>query len=335
MYKCILKDLKNNLKPTAGLLEHLLNADELAWLNIFKQADEIRREYMGNTVHIRAIIEFSNYCRRKCAYCGLNSTNGKITRYRMQPEEIIATAIEGFKAGYRTVVLQSGEDPWYTPEILGDIVKEIKKNTDLSITLSCGEMSYDDYSYLRKCGADRYLLKHETADENIYSKLHSCGTLENRINCLKNLKKLGYETGSGFMIGLPWQTGETIARDILLLNSIPCDMAGIGPFIPNGNTPLRDYAAGSPLLTKKAVALARLVIKNIHLPATTALGVLDSAEKNDVFSCGANVVMRKITPPKYRELYKIYPIDLGEIKSIKDERIDLENAVRVLHRNPL
>ncbi len=335
MLKNVIEDIKNGIKPTQGQIKQLLGTGDENWIYIFKQADEIRKKYMGDTVHVRGIIEFSSYCRRHCAYCGLNALNAQAQRYRMTPTDIIETAVEGWEAGYKTVVLQSGEDPWYTPQILGDIVYEIRSNTGLAVTLSCGEMSYEDYKYLRECGANRYLLKHEIADSEIYGRLHPCGTLSNRVECLRNLKKLGFETGSGFMIGLPGQTLETIAEDIMLINSIPCDMAGIGPFIPCDGTPLKNHQPGSALLTKKAVALTRLIVKNINLPATTALGVLDSEEKSDIFSCGANVVMKKITPPQYRNMYKIYPAELGEIKSIAEERCELDKQIRKLGRNPL
>ncbi len=335
MLKNVIDDIKNGIKPTEGQIKQLLDTNDENWIYIFRQADEVRKKYAGDEIQIRAIIEFSNYCRRRCAYCGLNSTNSKIKRYRMSPTDIIETAIEGWEAGYKTVVLQSGEDPWYTPQILGDIVYEIRSNTGLAVTLSCGEMPFEDYKYLRECGANRYLLKHETASNSLYSTFHPCGTLSGRVECLRNLKKLGFETGSGFMIGLPGQTNETIAEDIMLINSLPCDMAGIGPFIPCDNTPLKNQPPGSTLLTKKAVALTRLIVKQINLPATTSLGVIDANEKQNIFSCGANVIMRKITPPQYRDLYEIYPADLGEQKTILEERRELEEYIRKLGRIPV
>ncbi len=335
MLKNVIDDIKNGIKPTEGQLKQILDTNDENWIYIFRQADEIRKKYAGDEIHIRAIIEFSNHCRRRCSYCGLNAGNKKLKRYRMTPTDIIETAIEGWEAGYKTVVLQSGEDPWYTPQMLGEIVYEIRSNTGLAVTLSCGEMSYEDYKYLRECGANRYLLKHETASPGIYSSLHPCGTLSDRVECLRNIKKLGYETGSGFMIGLPGQTTATIAEDIMLINSLPCDMAGIGPFVPSGNTPLATHPAGSVMLTKKAVALTRLVLKNINLPATTALGVLDADEKINIFSCGANVIMKKITPPAYRDLYRIYPADFGDEKDIYEQRREVEQYIRNIGRIPV
>ncbi len=300
--------------------------------SVYQEADRLRRESVSDVVHIRAILEFSNHCRRQCRYCGLNCKNSKLPRFRMEPEEMIACAKEAWEAGYQTIVLQSGEDPHYTPALLGDIVKEIKK-TGITVTLSCGEMPYEAYGYLKECGADRYLLKQETADEKIYQSLHPDSTLAERVRCLKDLKRLGFETGSGFMIGLPGQTEETIAEDILLLQEIGCDMAGIGPFIPHPDTPLHGHPQGSTELTKRAVALTRLQMPHINLPATTSLGVLNQGAKENIFSCGANVVMRKITPDVYKQLYEIYPSKLGKT-DVHAERRELEEWIISLGRIP-
>ncbi len=294
----------------------------------YKKAHEIKRDIYGDDVYIRAILEFSNYCRGDCKYCGLNCHNRKIERYRMSPEHMISVSKKAFEAGYKTIVLQSGEDKFYTAPLLADIVKEIKK-TGIIVTLSCGEMSFDEYKLLREAGADRYLLKHECSNSDIYSYLHSFSTLENRINCLKNLKSLGFETGSGFMIGLPNQTLETIANDVLTLKSIPCDMAGIGPFIPHPDTPLRDLKQGSTELTKRAVALTRMVMGEINLPATTSLSVISKKEKDDIFSCGANVIMKKVTPDEFRKYYEIYPTNL-KYNGIEIDRKDLEEQLKKL-----
>lgn len=312
-------------------LEQLLLLDDFT--KLFRYADLVRANHHGDIVHIRALLEFSNYCKRRCSYCGLSSQNTNIYRFRMTPDEIVSTALEAAAIGYRTIVLQSGEDEWFTPRILGDIVKKIKPS-GMEITLSCGELSYDVYAYLKECGADKYLLKHETADPDIYAALHPGASLENRITCLRHLKCLGYKTGSGFMIGLPSQTAATIARDLILLKSIPCDMAGIGPFIPHPDTPLKDNPSGSIELTQRAVALARILLPNAHLPATTALGVLDKSMKDRIFSCGANVVMQKITPQCYRDDYTIYPASIKDL-GIKAGRIAIEDDVRSIARTPL
>ena len=300
---------------------------------VYYQADEIRKKEVGDYIQVRALLEFSNHCRRQCRYCGLNCKNNHIVRYRMSVMEIVEVAGQAAKAGYRTIVLQSGEDSYYTTEILGEIVREIKK-FGMAITLSCGEMSYEDYAYLKKCGVDRYLLKHETADPKIYKSLHPCGTLKSRVQCLKNLKKLGYETGSGFMVGLPGQTLSTIAKDLMLLKEIPCDMAGIGPFIAHPDTELRLLPNGSTELTKRAVALARILLPKSNLPATTSLGVLDSQEKNHIFSCGANVIMKKVTPDPYKKLYEIYPATLGKTDIFQDRK-ELEQVIRNMGKIPI
>ena len=300
---------------------------------VYRRADAVRRENTGDIVHIRAIIEFSNICRRQCLYCGLNSTNEKAVRYRMSVKEILDTAGQAVGAGYRTIVLQSGEDPHFHKETLGEIVTAIKE-MGAAVTLSCGELTFEELRYLKNCGADRYLLKHETADPELYDRLHPCGTLKERVECLKNINRLGYETGSGFMIGLPGQTLETIASDLLLLKELNCKMAGIGPFIPHPDTPLAGEKAGDTELTKRAVALARLLIPKANLPVTTSLGVVNREEKDNAFACGANVIMKKVTPDPYKQAYEIYPAKLEKTDVIGDRK-KLEEQIRQLGRIPL
>ncbi|MDO5061732.1 MAG: [FeFe] hydrogenase H-cluster radical SAM maturase HydE [Peptostreptococcaceae bacterium] len=316
---------------TAKDLEEVLGLEDFS--PIFALADRVRYENFGDIVDIRAILEFSNHCRRACRYCGLNRENHSVVRYRMEIDEIVEVTLSAYRAGYRTIVLQSGEDPFYTVEMLCEIVRRIKAGSELFITLSCGERKLEDYQKLFECGADRYLLKHETADREIYQELHPCGTLEGRVECLREIKRSGYEAGSGFMIGLPNQSLETIAKDVLLLRELHCDMAGIGPFIPSPNTPLSEHPAGSTELTKRAVALARLLLPKANLPATTSLGVLDSKEKDSVFSCGANVIMRKVTPQKYEQHYSIYPNEI-KVDDVRKERKKLEDFILGLGRIP-
>lgn len=316
---------------TQKQLECLLSQKDFR--ELYTQADAVRRETVGDEVHIRALLEFSNHCKRVCAYCGLNAGNRELSRFRMDPRDMVAVAKEAWKAGYKTIVLQSGEDPWYTPEVLGDIVKQIKK-TGITVTLSCGEHPEPVYRYWRDCGADRYLLKHETADPALYARLHPDSTLAERVACLRTLKRLGFETGGGFMIGLPGQTLSTIADDLLLLQDIGCDMAGIGPFIPHPDTPLKNAVHGGTELTKRAVALVRLLLPKAHLPATTALGVLDGAQKENIFSCGANVIMRKVTPGNLKKLYQIYPASFPDA-DIRTGRMETEAEIRSLGRMPV
>ena len=332
MMNSIFEKMTQNLDISQDDIVSLLKLEDFS--KIFELADKINFDNFKNKVDIRAILEFSNNCKRKCAYCGLNSNNKKLTRYRMTEDEILQTTFEAFNAGYKTIVLQSGEDSYFTSKKIGNLVKKIKENMDIAITVSCGEMSYEDYKYIKECGADRYLLKHETSDEKLYSSLHSCGTLSNRIKCLKDLKTLNYYTGGGFMIGLPGQTLHTIANDILTLKSIPCDMAGIGPFISSDDTPLKNMKNGDTLLVKKAVAIARILLPKSHLPATTALGVIDSKEKDNIFSCGANVIMRKVTPQKYEQFYSIYPNKIKVNDIIKDRK-NLEQQIINMGKIPV
>ena len=322
--------MKFNLESEKDIVD-ILSLEDFS--DIYKEANKVCLENKGKDVYIRAIVEFSNYCRRNCKYCGLNCNNRNVKRYRMTPDEIVDVSIKAHKVGYKTIVMQSGEDKWFTSKILGEIIKEVKK-TGIKITLSCGEMTYDEYAYLKECGADRYLLKHETADENIYEFLHQGYKLKERAKCLKNIKSLGYETGSGFMIGLPNQSIHTIGKDIMLLKEIGCDMAGIGPFIPHPETPLKNESKGSTELCKRAVALTRILLPNINLPATTSLGVVNESEKDNVFSCGANVIMKKVTPNEYKKFYEIYPSNLGET-DIKKDRENLEAYIRRIGKNPL
>lgn len=300
---------------------------------IYAQADEVQRREKRDVVQIRAILEFSNCCRRRCRYCGLNAENPRVTRYRMSVQEMKEAAAEAVEAGYRTIVLQSGEDPGFPAEDIGEVIRFIKQK-GAAVTVSCGEWPSEVYAYWRDCGADRYLLKQETADPALYGSLHPCGTLAERVGCLRELKRLGYETGSGFMIGLPGQTLDTIAQDLLLLAEIPCDMAGIGPFLPHPDTPLRDCPEGGSELTMRAVALARLLLPQCNLPATTSLGVLSGGARRSVFSCGANVIMRKVTPEPYKSYYEIYPANLGRTE-VRRERAELEDWIRSMGKTPV
>lgn len=300
---------------------------------IYQKADAIRKEHVGDNVLIRAIIEFSNICNRQCKYCGLNCTNSNVDRYQMTKEEILVAAQKAVDAGYKTIVLQSGENPKLDREWMGEIVKQIKARGS-AVTLSIGELSDEDFQYYRECGADRYLLKHETADAELYQQMHPCGTLESRVHCLKIIRGLGYDTGSGFMIGLPGQTLETIAEDLLLLKELGCKMAGIGPFIPHPQTPLKGASKGDTELTKRAVALARILLPDANLPVTTALGVINQNEKENAFACGANVIMKKVTPDEYKKAYEIYPAKL-ENTNIEEDRRILEEQIRRLDRIPV
>jgi biotin synthase len=299
---------------------------------LFEKSNQIRKEYCGDEIHIRGIIEFSNYCRCNCFYCGINRKNKNVSRYRMDLGEIVEYAKNAYKVGYKTVVLQSGEDMWYTKEKISYVVQEIKKIGNIAITLSVGERSYEDYKQWKLDGADRFLLKHETADEKLYNTLHPHSSFANRLRCLKWLKELGYQVGSGFMIGLPGQTLETIAKDILLLKELDVDMVGIGPFIPHPKTELRNAKKGNANLTLKALALTRILLKKPHLPTTTALEVTDIDSRKNAFFAGANVIMRKVHPFKYRKLYEIYPNPNINNKGVSEERTEIEEYIKLIGR---
>lgn len=328
--KTLIDDIVDGYNPSAKELQILLEAEGSQVEYLLAKADDVRRNYLGKWVHIRGIIEFSNYCRCQCLYCGLQVSNKDIKRYRMMPDEIIQTAKTAYDAGYKTLVLQSGEDPWYTREKISYIIKKIKELGDIAITLSVGERDFEDYKQWKRDGADRFLLKHETSNKNLYKKLHPGSLLEDRINCLKELLRLGYQVGSGFMIGLPGQTLLDIANDILLLKKLDIHMAGIGPFIPHQQTVLYDKKIGSGFFTLKALALSRILLKDIYLPATTALLTENRENLKKAFFGGANVIMLKVQSHRYRRLYDIYPKKHSKEKSVKAEREDIENFIKDL-----
>ena len=281
-----------------------LNSDGI---ELYKLADNTRKQYKGDEVHLRGLIEFSNICKRNCAYCGLQSKNSKIKRYRLLPDEIIELAKKGADLGYKTVVLQSGEDDFYDIYKMTRIISEIKK-FNLAITLSIGEKTYEEYKAYKEAGADRYLLRIETTDENLYKKLHPNMSFENRKKCLYNLKELGYETGTGSLVGLPNQSIESLADDILFFKDLNADMVGIGPFIPHPETPLRGELNPENFnLALKMMAITRLILPDINIPATTAMETINPNGRLIALQAGANVVMPNITSTEYRKDYEIYP----------------------------
>ena len=278
-------------------------ADGSADRELFHAANRVKTEEFGNKVFVRGIIEFSNYCRCTCAYCGINARMTHAKRYRMLPDELVETAVRTAEV-YRTVILRSGEDRFYTAEMLADIVWRIKQRADCAVTLSVGERSMEEYRLMREAGADRFLLKHETANAVLYESLHGV-PLETRLDAQRRIKALGFELGGGFMVGLPGQTDETLAKDLMTLVNEGVEMAGIGPFIAHPDTALAGTPDGDPHKTLKVLALARLLLPRCHLPSTTALNV-KGGMKNALL-CGADVIMQKATPFEYRKLYDIYP----------------------------
>ncbi|MGQ9505773.1 MAG: [FeFe] hydrogenase H-cluster radical SAM maturase HydE [Thermogutta sp.] len=308
----------------------LSRADVLAWLReedpaqlarLWQWADRVRQEFVGGEVHLRGLIEISNYCVRLCAYCGLRAPNTDLVRYRMSAEEILSSARQAKALGYGTVVLQSGEDPGLSVDFITDIVKRIKGELGLAITLSLGERLEEELATWRWAGADRYLLRFETSQPELYERYHppKPGGPQNRLVLLKRLREMGYEVGSGIMIGLPGQTYAGLADDLWLFREIDLDMIGVGPFIPHPRTPLVDptFAKTAPdgeqvsaneLMTYKVIALSRLLCPRANIPSTTALATLNRKNGRELgLVRGANVVMPNLTPPQYRLRYEIYP----------------------------
>ena len=293
-----------------------LKEDDLATLaKLYTTADDVRALCVGEDIHVRALINFSNHCRRNCLYCGLRQGNAGLTRFRMNENEIITAAIKAYKKGYRTVVLQSGGDEQYTEKVICRIIIGIKQACDVAITLSLGERPYKTLKAWFNEGADRYLLKHETSDPALYAHLHPDLRFADRIDTLRNLKEIGYQTGSGIMVGIPGQTYKSVANDILLFKELDIDMIGCGPYIHNPQTPLakktpdtKRYIQPEPEYVYKVVALSRIVTRDTLIPATTALSVLNpELGVLSALSAGANVVMINETPGQYRKLYEIYP----------------------------
>jgi biotin synthase len=295
-------------------ITHNLDKEELLKLlqnddineELFKAADEIRQKYLGDYVHLRGLIEFTNICKRNCMYCGLRRDNKNIERYRLTEEEILDFAKKAVSYGYKTLVLQGGEDDYFTKERMTNIVKEIKK-LGVALTLSLGEKTYEEYKSFKEAGADRYLIRIETTDKELYETMDPNMSFEERLNCLKDLRDLGYEVGSGILVGLPNQTLESIALDILFFKEINADMIGIGPFIPNEDTPLKDAQGGDLTLALKVMALTRLLLPDINIPATTAMESLTPNGRIIALQSGANVVMPNVTEGDYRKLYALYP----------------------------
>lgn len=271
---------------------------------IFSLADKIRKDFVGDEVHLRGLVEFSNICKCHCKYCGLRAENKNIDRYRL--DDILFYANNAVDMGYRTIVLQSGEDSFYSREVLCSIIEKIKE-LDVALTLSVGERSFEDYKAFKDAGADRYLIRIETTDRNLYEKMHPHMDFDNRIRCLKDLRKLGFEVGTGCLVGLPEQTVESLADDILFFNEINADMVGIGPFIAHPQTPLKDCPNGDFTLALKVMALTRIMLKNINIPATTAMETLNPQGRIIALQSGANVVMPNVTASEYRAKYEIYP----------------------------
>ena len=321
----LLQKLKSNTFNKNDLIKALsLNTDEASLL--FELSDKIRQEYCGEKIQIRGLLEISNICARNCNYCGVRADNKLIKRYKIPIEEIYSLALDMDKQGVKTLVMQAGESKAHNPTDLANLIREIKSHTDMAVSLSLGEHSFETYKLWKEAGADRYLLRHETANKEHYKYLHPDAVLDTRLECLNNLKKLGYQTGVGCMVGSPGQKVEYLAEDLEFIRDFKPHMVGIGPYVMHEHTPFKGEPNGDVFLTLKMLALVRIITKKALLPATTALATIGNEGYKKGLSVGCDVIMVNMTPQKYKELYEIYPgkkcisenthIILSEIKKL-------------------
>ena len=298
--------------------EHCLSLEEYTFLIenrceeaaalLAEYAVKVRKEIYGNAVFVRGLIEISNICKNDCLYCGIRRSNANCERYRLTKEQILACSDEGYALGFRTFVLQGGEDGYFTDDVLADVIRSIKeKHPDCAVTISMGERSRESYQRLYDAGADRYLLRHETANEEHYGKLHPQEmSYQNRMQCLRDLREIGYQVGCGFMVGSPYQTAAELAEDLKFIESFKPDMCGIGPFIPHKDTPFKDCLPGTLELTCYLLSVIRLIHPPVLLPATTALGTIHPLGREEGIKAGANVVMPNLSPVSVRKKYELY-----------------------------
>lgn len=303
------------------------SADRLASL-----ARQAARQVYGNRVFVRGLVEISNICKNDCLYCGIRRGNRACDRYRLTAEQILACADEGYRLGFRTIVMQGGEDGSFTDEVLCAIVRAIKRaHPDVAVTLSMGERSRESYQRLFDAGADRYLLRHETATKAHYERLHPAAmSFDNRMRCLQDLHEIGYQTGCGFMVGSPFQTTADLARDLKFIEQFHPEMCGIGPFIPHKDTAFRDEPAGTVELTCYLLSILRLIQPNLLLPATTALGTIDPTGREKGILSGANVVMPNLSPANVREKYMLYDNKLSSGAEAAQNLQDLKDRMAVI-----
>ena len=302
-------DIANlNKKELADIIS--LTGDDAS---LYAMADKVRRSHYGDAVYIRGLIEVSSYCKNNCLYCGIRASNSNAQRYRLGKNEILSCCREGYELGFRTFVLQGGEDAHFTDAFMCDLISSIKSlYPDCAVTLSLGERSADSYKAMRSAGADRYLIRHETADEVHYNILHPMHqTLDNRMRCLRDLKEIGSQTGCGIMVGSPGQTSETIAKDMIFMQEFEPEMIGIGPFLPHKDTPFKDKSAGSVKTTLFALALSRIMLPWVLLPSTTALGTAEGDGRKMGVLAGCNVVMPNLSPIEVRKKYMLYDNKAG------------------------
>lgn len=332
----------NLLNLTDKLISsHSLSVEEYEYLianrnaqvteRLREAAVSVRQERYGDSVFVRGLIEISNYCKNNCYYCGIRAANKACERYRLSAEQILGCCETGYNVGFRTFVLQGGEDPYYSDDFLCSLIAKIKQRyPDCAVTLSLGERSTESYQRLFDSGADRYLLRHETADKVHYEKLHpSSMSFESRIKCLEKLKEIGFQVGCGFMVGSPYQTDAMLAKDLKFIERFQPDMCGIGPFVPHSATPFADFEQGTVELTCFLLSVIRIICPKVLLPATTALGTIDPQGREKGVLSGANVVMPNLSPEDVREKYELYN---GKISSgaeaaenLRELRLRMEN----------
>ena len=308
------------------------NRDEESACLLREKADKARRRVYGNKVFIRGLIEISNICKNDCLYCGIRKGNRNCQRYRLSEEDILTCCKEGYGLGFRTFVMQGGEDGFFTDEVMCSIIRKIKKSyPDCAVTLSLGERSEESYRRLFEAGADRYLLRHETADKEHYGKLHPKNlSWDKRMECLRNLKKIGFQTGCGFMVESPFQTSEQLAKDLKFVEEFSPEMCGIGPFIPHNETVFRDEKAGSCELTCYLLSIVRLIKPTILLPSTTALGTIDKEGREKGILSGGNVVMPNLSPLSVRKKYMLYEGKISTDEEAAENLMRLKEKIRAI-----
>jgi biotin synthase len=330
------------------ITEWLRTEDETVLEELWRMADEVRRSTVGDEVHLRGLLEISNICARNCGYCGLRAGNSALERYRMPEDEIMECVREAVSYGYGTVVLQAGEDAGIKKDWVSSLIRGIKSETELAVTLSLGERSSEEYREWKESGADRYLLRFETSNRELYDSIHPpvSEKRSDRIEILRELKSIGYEAGSGVMIGIPGQTYEDLSNDILLFRELDLDMIGVGPYIPHHETPLGQnnenllaskgsQVPNTELMTYKVIALARLVCPAANIPSTTALATLNTNSGRELgLSRGANIVMPNMTPRKYRSMYEIYPAKACIDETAADCRACMHRRILSIGRTP-
>ena len=315
-------------------IDHLLTtSDPQAVDALMDEARRVRDAVYGHRVFMRGLIEITNHCRNNCLYCGIRRDAGRtLRRYRLMPDQILACCATGHSLGFRTLVLQGGEDPWFTDEVLCSLVAEIKRRfPDSAVTLSLGERGRESFRRLRDAGADRYLLRHETADRDHYARLHpSEMSFDHRMQCLHDLRDLGFQVGAGFMVGSPFQTVETLKKDLQFIADFRPEMVGIGPFIPAAGTPFEQRPAGSVELTLRLLAIIRIMHPRVLLPATTALGTLHPTGRERAIMAGANVVMPNLSPQDTRALYSIYNNKLSTGSEAAESVADIRARMKAI-----